>query len=167
MMTLKKISIQTGFSVSTVSKALNDKEDINPSTKKIIQDFATKSNYKPNKTALALRIRKTSIVAIIVPTINISLFGEILHDIQKCASNNGYRIMFFQSFEEVIKIHQYIEEISDGSVDAAIVLTLKEIIKKEIDSKYKNMPVKAIFIQNNQNPASVKETCAEMFKNFK
>lgn len=165
-MTLKKIAIQTGFSVSTVSKALNDKDDINPSTKKIIQDFAANSNYKQNKTALALRLRKSFIIAIVVPKINNSLFGEILHDIQKCASKNGYRIMFFQSFEEVVTIHQFIEEVSDRTVDAAIVLTTKDKIKNELDLKYINLPVKTILVNPDQSAARIKETCAELFKNF-
>jgi DNA-binding LacI/PurR family transcriptional regulator len=166
MMTLKKISIQTGFSVSTVSKALNDKDDINPSTKKIIQDFASKSNYKQNKTALALRLRKSFIVAIIMPRINNSLYGEILHDIQKCAAKNGYRIMFFQSFEEMITIHHYLEEVADRTVDAAILLTVHDKIKKEVESNYINLPVKTILVNQDQSASSIKETCAELFKNF-
>jgi DNA-binding LacI/PurR family transcriptional regulator len=166
MMTLKKISIQTGFSVSTVSKALNDKDDINPSTKKIIQDFASKSNYKQNKTALALRLKKSFIVAIVVPSINNALFGDILHDIQKCAAKNGYRIMFFQSFEEVVNIHQFIEEVADGTVDAAIVLTVQEKIKKVLEVHYKNLPVKTILVNQEQNISRIKETCAEMFTHF-
>jgi DNA-binding LacI/PurR family transcriptional regulator len=166
MMTLKKIAVLTGFSVSTVSKALNDKDDINPSTKKIIQDFASKSNYKQNKTALALRTRKSFIVAIVVPKINNSLFGEILHDIQKCAAKNGYRIMFFQSFEEVVTIHQFIEEVADRTVDAAIVLTVQDKIKNELDFKYQNLPVKTILVNPDQSASGIKETCAELFKNF-
>lgn len=167
MMTLKKISHLTGFSVSTVSKALNNKSDINEQTKKIIQDIALESNYKPNKHALALRISRSSIIAIIVPRINNAFYGEILHDIQKCASKKGYRIMLFQSFEEVSKIKHYLEEINDGSVDAAIVLTVNKNIEGEINaSKRGNLPI--VYIQMNQSQPNfnITENCAEIFENL-
>ena len=39
MVTIKDVSKRCGFSVTTVSKALNDYPDISASTKKIILDF--------------------------------------------------------------------------------------------------------------------------------
>ena len=167
MTTLKKISHLTGFSISTISKALNDKHDINVDTKKIIQEFALKTNYKPNKNALALRSSKSNIIAIIVPRINNAIYSEMLYDIQKCASKKGYRIMLFQSFEEVSKINDYIEEINDGSVDAAVVLTTNKNIEKEVSvSKRRNLPVKYIQMSQIASNFSIKESCAELFENL-
>jgi DNA-binding LacI/PurR family transcriptional regulator len=167
MTTLKKISHLAGFSISTVSKALNDKHDINVDTKRIIQEFAHKTDYKPNKNALALRSSKSSIIAIIVPRINNALYSEMLYDIQKCAANKGYRIMLFQSFEEVAKIDHYLEDINDGSVDAAIVLTVNKNIEQEVNvSKRRNLPVVYIQINQEQSNFNIKESCAELFENL-
>lgn len=165
MTTLKKISHLTGFSISTISKALNDKHDINVDTKRIIQEFALKTDYKPNKNALALRSSRSSIVAIIVPRINNTLYSEMLYDIQKCAANKGYRIMLFQSFEEVSKINHYLEDINDGSVDAAIVLTVNKNIESEISiSKRRNLPTVFIQINHEQSNFKINENCAELFE---
>ncbi|PKP14913.1 MAG: LacI family transcriptional regulator [Bacteroidetes bacterium HGW-Bacteroidetes-23] len=165
MTTLKKISHLTGFSISTISKALNDKNDINVDTKKIIQEFALKTNYRPNKNALALRSSKSSIIAIIVPRINNALYSEMLYDIQKCASKKGYRIMLFQSFEEVSKIQHYLEDINDGSVDAAIVLTINKNIESEISSsRRRNLPTVFIQINHEQSNFKINENCAELFE---
>ena len=57
MATIKDISKITGFSMSTVSKALNDKEDISDETKLIIRKAALDNNYKPNHYAVMLRRR--------------------------------------------------------------------------------------------------------------
>lgn len=165
MTTLKKISHLTGFSISTISKALNDKHDINVDTKKIIQEFALKTNYRPNKNALALRSSKSSIIAIIVPRINNTLYSEMLYDIQKCASKKGYRIMLFQSFEEISKIRHYLDDINDGSVDAAIVLTINKNIKNEVNiSKRRYLPVVYIEINQENSNFNIKENCAELFE---
>lgn len=166
-MTLKKISNLTGFSVSTISKALNDKHDINEDTKKIIQDFATKSNYKPNKNALALRNRKSSIIAILVPWINNAVYSEMLYNIQKCAFKKGFRIMLFQTFDEISKINFYLEDINDGSIDGAIVLTMDNKIYNEIIiSKRGYLPVEFIKINQEDNNFKIQETCDELFQKF-
>ncbi len=165
MTTLKKISHLTGFSISTISKALNNKQDINSDTKKIIQEFAQKTNYKPNKNALALRSNRSSIVAIIVPHINNTIYSEMLYDIQKCASNKGYRIMLFQSFDESATISKYLEEINDGSVDAAIVLTGSKNIEREVSVSKTTRYLPQVFIQINQEESNfnIKESCSELF----
>lgn len=167
MTTLKKISHLTGFSISTISKALNDKQDINVDTKKIIQEFALKTNYRPNKNALALRSSKSSIIAIIVPTINNHLYSEILFDILKCATRRGYRSMLFQSFEDVSKIKHYLEDINDGSVDATIVLTTNKEIEKEITISNRRY-LAVTFVQMDQESSTFKskENCAELFDNL-
>ena len=56
--TIKDISAITGFSISTVSKALNDKKEISFETRQHILQIAKKHNYKPNPFAVALRKRK-------------------------------------------------------------------------------------------------------------
>jgi len=67
--TLKKISRLSGFSVSTVSKALNDKKDIGVETKEMIMSIAKQHNYVPNYFATALRKQNTKTLAVIIPQI--------------------------------------------------------------------------------------------------
>lgn len=164
MITLKKISRISGFSVSTVSKALNDKHDINIDTKRIIQEIATKNNYKPNKNALALRVKKSNIIAIVVPQINDMLYSELLSDMHRTASKIGYRIMVFQSFEEIKKLEKCIEEVNDGSVDAAIVLSNNPI---EIGMRYKgdnDVYIEYIHLLKNHSKADLKGYCISIFE---
>lgn len=132
MMTLKKISHLSGFSTSTVSKALNDCYDISVDTKKLIQDLAFQYNYTPNKNAVALRKSKTNIIAVILPQVNQQLYSDLLCDIHQRACESGYRVMLYQSFEKKSKEKEFLEDISDGSVDAAIILSTHEEIQGKI-----------------------------------
>ena len=45
--TIIDISKATGFSKSTISKALNDSKEISNKTKEKIKNYARKINYKP------------------------------------------------------------------------------------------------------------------------
>ena len=57
--TLKKIAQELNVSISTVSKALKNSNEIGVKTRERIQAFAKFYNYRPNNIALSLKHRKT------------------------------------------------------------------------------------------------------------
>ena len=127
--TLKQISNLSGFSISTVSKALNDKLDISNKTRVKIQKLAKNFNYVPNNSALALKSRKTKIIAVIVPQINSSLYSNMISSIQEKAFHQGYRILLLQSLKsEEIEL-ECINNVRDGCVDGIIII--KSFQKRE------------------------------------
>ena len=161
--TLKGLSQLTGFSVSTVSKALNNKFDISLSTRKIIQKIASKHNYVPNTYAVALRKKQTNVIAIIVPQINTTFYSCFLHNIEKVAYKFGYRIVLFQSFEEHKREQECLKLINDGSVDGAIMLSSNCL--KNLTSNEKNqLPIQCIQISEQFQEEELKEKSILVFK---
>ena len=96
-MTLKKLSVLSGYSISTVSKALNGKKDISSNARNTIKEIAKKANYTPNYAAIALRKQVTKTFAVIVPQIGESKTAKFLSEIQKLSFIYEYRLMVFQS----------------------------------------------------------------------
>ncbi len=121
--TLKQISTKSGYSVSTVSKALNDRYEIRESTKKKIRRIAEKNNYVPNSAARALRNKKTKVLAVIIPKITTTYFNMFVSEIQKKAFAADYRIVVLQSFEEQEKERKCIRMVNDGSVDGIVLFS--------------------------------------------
>ena len=121
--TLKKISILSGYSVSTVSKALNDKQDISLETRQTILSIAKEHNYVPNYYAMALRKQQTKTLAIIIPQISDSFYSNLLSEIQNLSFELGYRLIVFQSFTSPKKEKECFKLINDGSVDGVIVFS--------------------------------------------
>lgn len=155
----------TGYSVSTISKALNNRSDIKEDTRKMIQDFAFKSNYKPNKNAKALRCNKSSMVAIIVPRINHEPYGEILYNIHKCAAKKGFRVLLFQSYDDISQINYQLEDINDGSVDAAVVFTINKNIEHRLTNVNRTyIHVEFVQIKPNDKEIFVTEYCNQLFE---
>lgn len=54
MVTIRDIAKLSGYSVTTVSRALNDHDDVNPDTKAIIRTIANREGYAPNILAQGL-----------------------------------------------------------------------------------------------------------------
>jgi LacI family transcriptional regulator len=66
--TLKDIARATGFSVTTVSRALNDYDDVAQETKSRIKQVALELGYYPSATARQLQKRRTDTIGFVIPT---------------------------------------------------------------------------------------------------
>lgn len=67
MTTLKELSQHLGLSVTQVSRALNDHDDVSAKTKKRVKEAAKKLNYHPNIAAKRLVTGRSGIVGLVYP----------------------------------------------------------------------------------------------------
>jgi LacI family transcriptional regulator len=97
--TINDVANQLGISISTVSRALNDKYDVNPETKRAILQAAAELDYKPNFLAQSLHKGRTHTIGVIVPDVEYPFFAKVLAGIEQIANNTGYRIIVCHSNE--------------------------------------------------------------------
>ena len=97
MITLKDISIKVGKSITTVSRALNDYDDVSPETKKMIQGAAEEMGYRPNISAQRLQKQKTDTLGFIIPTFgprfSDPFFSEFLAGVGNMSSDLGFDLL--------------------------------------------------------------------------
>ncbi|ADV48305.1 LacI family DNA-binding transcriptional regulator [Cellulophaga sp. E16_2] len=119
--TLKHIARELGVSISTVSKALKNSEEISRDTKEKIQAFAKLYNYKPNNIAISLKNKSTKNIAVIIPDIVHHFFTTVFHGIEKIANEKGYNVIICVSDESFDKEVINMEILANGSVDGFIM----------------------------------------------
>ncbi|UIR56403.1 LacI family transcriptional regulator [Sphingobacterium sp. SRCM116780] len=124
--TLKDISKALNISISTVSKALADSYEISEKTKKIVQEYASKMNFSPNKVAQSLKIGKTNTIGVIVCAINNTFMSEILDGIQKASIETGYDIVIMQSREDIMIEKACIEVLNARGIDGLLISPVSE-----------------------------------------
>ncbi|WP_250432513.1 LacI family DNA-binding transcriptional regulator [Hanstruepera flava] len=126
MVTLKKLAEELNVSVSTVSKALNDNDEISLETIERVKELAKLYNYKPNRAALNLKSRNTKTIGVIIPDILNHFFAKVLFSIEREAARHGYNIITCLSNESYDKEMKSLEILSNGSVDGFIVSVAEE-----------------------------------------
>ena len=126
MVTLKHLAEQLNVSVSTVSKALKNSEEISPETIERVQALAKFLNYKPNRLAVSLKSSKTNTIGVIIPNILNHFFAKALFAIEREASKHGYNIITCLSNEKQSKEADSLQLLSNGSVDGFIVSIAEE-----------------------------------------
>ncbi len=153
--TIKELSSLSGYSISTVSKALNNKLDISKATRESIKTIAKQHNYIPNNYAVSLRIQKTESIAVILPELTQACFSHSLSHLQKSAESFGYRILFYQSLNSYTKELKYIKNLSDGSIDGIIVVSAKNKQKSQYISH--SFPIELLNIDINHSLEEIKQ----------
>ncbi len=119
---LKDIAEQLGVSITTVSRALNNKADINEQTKREILELANKLGYRPNSLAVSLRRNKnTTLVGVILPIINHYFFSTVLKGIMSKAHLNNSLIIVGESLQNPQKEKEILNQFMDQGVSGIII----------------------------------------------
>jgi len=124
--TLKDIARETGDSVTTVSRALNDYEDVKPATKSVIRPVADGLGYHPNVAAQHLQRRRTDTLGFIIPTsgprFSDPFFIEFLTGIGNEASTYGYDLLVSTRSPGPEEIDAYRRFVGGKRVDGLIIV---------------------------------------------
>lgn len=103
--TLKDISERTGYSVNTVSHALNGKPDISDKTRELIIKTSEEMGYLRNSLAGGLRSGITGTIAVIVSDIANPLFSIMVKEMEILLGKLNYN-MFIMNTNENPKIEE-------------------------------------------------------------
>ena len=124
--TIQDIARKLNITASTVSRALNDHPAISTATKKAVSKTAKKLDYHHNRIASSLRLGKTKILGVIIPSAEINFFGSVVHGIEKVASERGYNVLMFQSNELLEYEMKGVETFLRSRVDGVLASISKE-----------------------------------------
>jgi LacI family transcriptional regulator len=128
--TLKDIARELDVSISTVSKALKNSEEISRDTKEKVQAFAKLYNYKPNNIAISLKNKRTKNIGVVIPDIVHHFFTTVIRGIEKYANAKGYNVIVCLSEESFDKEVINMEMLANGSIDGFIMSLSSETQQK-------------------------------------
>lgn len=125
-MTAVRLASLLGLSQSTVSLAIADSPRIKPQTRALVQQAARLHGYAPNRVARAMRLRQSNILGIIVHSLHISFFTDLIDTIEATAKNLGYQCLICQSHSDPEIFERDIKLLRDQQVDGLILTTHQE-----------------------------------------
>lgn len=125
MISMKEVAQHCGVSVATVSKALNDQNDIGEDTKKKIKKAAEELGYFPNAAARSLKTNRSyNIGVLFVDEANSGLtheyFAAVLEAFKVEAEKQGYDITFINGHIGKKKVSYY-EHCKYRNVDGVVI----------------------------------------------
>lgn len=124
--TIKDIARRTGKSITTVSRALHDYDDVSESTKKLVRETAAEMGYTPNLLAQRLQKQRTETIGLILPTFGPRFadpfFSEFLAGVGNAAARYGYDLLVSTKAPGEEELAAYRQKVQGRQVDGFIVV---------------------------------------------
>ena len=91
-MTIKDLSAQTGYSVGTVSRVLNNQPNVSEKARQVILEAVRESGFQLNSTAQQLKAHHANIILAVVKGTSNELFGNLVEAIQARMSQTSLHL---------------------------------------------------------------------------
>ncbi len=99
--TIKDIAKETGFAISTVSRALNNRPDVSEETKRKVQAVVEAHGFVPNANAKQLKQHAANAICILVKGRANQLFSTLVEQMQNLVEKAGYSaVLHFMDEDE-------------------------------------------------------------------
>lgn len=119
--TLRDVAEKAGVSVNTASRALTNKLEISPETKRKVLTAAQELGYRPNRIARALRSKKTHTIGVIVGDIVNPYFSALVRGVEKVTRAYEYSVILQETDEDAERERRAVETLLAMQVDGVLI----------------------------------------------
>lgn len=121
MATLKDVARESGLTVGTVSRVLNNRGYISEQTRNRVYEVMKELNYQPNEMARSLSKQKSNTIGVIVPHIVHPYFAKLISNLELAAYHNKQKLLLFNSKGKNEREEEYIEMCKSNRVSGMIL----------------------------------------------
>ena len=121
MTNIRDIAKLTGYSVSTVSRVINNHPYVDETKRAEILSVIKELEYVPNASARQLSYGRTKNIGVILPYTDHPYFDQLVSGIIESAFNEDYKVTFLPTNYQVERERMYLEEFAGKRFDGLIV----------------------------------------------
>ena len=151
MKTIKDVSRVTGLSISTISKYING-GNVREENRARIEDAIRALDFKVNKSARSLKTNRTMTVGILLPSLDVSFFAEIISDVEARLYREGYDALICSYNHDPAQELRKLSFLLDQQVDG-VILVAEHINAQQL----MNMPA----LREGRTPLVLLDRCVE------
>lgn len=126
MATIKDVAEYTGYSIKTISRAINNEPNVSNKAKKIIAEAMKKMNYYPNSIAQQMRGKATKMIGVVISYITNPFFSYLVDAIEDRANQQGYQVVVFQTKDKSQSQNRFLEMLKSKQLDGLILAYIEE-----------------------------------------
>jgi DNA-binding LacI/PurR family transcriptional regulator len=123
---IRELARYLDISIGTVSRALNDRADVNPLTRQRVREAAARLGYSPNQSGRSLRRGRTDLIGMIVPggsdnTMINTVFLSVLDGLKRRLGERGLDLAIFVESGSDDRLEALRRVTERGLADALII----------------------------------------------
>ena len=118
--TIKELAEKAGVSISTASRVINNKQNVNPDTRKKVEEAIAALNFMPDQNARGLRGVSSKMIALIIPDILNVYYTYLSKEIEEHLRKKGYTMLLGITNDDSKLLKDYLEKFSKINLDGII-----------------------------------------------
>ena len=145
--TIYEVAKASGVSLATVSRVINNQDNVTPQTREKVQATIARLGYKPSGLAQALAKNKSTNIGVVIPSANYVYISNLLHGITEVAKEKGFVLSLFVTSHSKKDALSVVDKVITSHVDGAIVFD--DELDADDFEKLSSYYVPTIVINNN------------------
>ncbi len=139
--TIRQIARELGISAMTVSRALNNRSNVDENTKQKVLETAKRMGYRPNHIARSLTTKRTFTIGVVLPKMSHSFFPDAIRGIEEIAYQKDYQLILTHSSEDAKRETKVVESLISKRVDGILISSAQNVTdlkpyRELLDSNY-------------------------------
>ena len=119
--TIYQVAKEAGYSLATVSRVINDKDNVTEETKRVVNAVIEKLGYKPSAIAQGLAKSKSTNIGIVIPSSMYTYVASMLSGLVEIAKIYGYQTTLFVTSQIQQEASEVVEKVISSNVDGAVI----------------------------------------------
>jgi DNA-binding LacI/PurR family transcriptional regulator len=144
MVSIRDIAQAVGCSISTVSRVINDRDGVDPATRKKILEVIERLDYTPNLTAQGLRVKKGRLVGVAVPNSTVGAFSVVVQYALEAAYSHGFNIVLVNSHDDPDLEETLIKSLLSREINGVMLTRVSDESKIVTKIVKRNIPIVVI-----------------------
>ena len=128
----RDVAKRANVSISTVSRVLPGNAPVSLELRQRVIEAIEELGYRPNALARGLRMRRTAVIALLIPDISNPFFGQLASVVEEEARSRGFATLLCNSQNNRERELQYLDLLYSQQVDGLLIVT-SENIARELD----------------------------------
>ena len=131
-MNIYDIAKEAGVSISTVSRVMNNKGNVNEATRKKVEEILDRHDYTPSAIARGMVSKSMKTVAVLTVDIRVPHYARTAYTIEREFSRRGYEVTICNTGGELNETVKYLKTVLEKKVDGIllVVSVFNTIFKK-------------------------------------
>ncbi len=137
---MSDVAREAGVSLMTVSRVINEKEDVSVETRERVLKIIATLDYRPSAIARSLATQETRTIGLVVPDVTNPFFADITRGVEHLAYAEGYHVFLCNSEEDPQRELAVILSLEEKRVDG-LILCSSRIDEKVLVDLLVRLPV--------------------------
>ena len=124
--TIREVAKEAGVSIATVSRVLNDREDVSARTREIVARVIRERGYTANRSARHLSGGSTGLIGVLVPLLYPAYFSGIVSGAAEALHEQDLRLVLSPTGHEHDREVTLLDRLFHGVTDGALIVLPEE-----------------------------------------